>query len=142
MLITLTFLSNPVAPTLDDVADSVTLRLGTKSDLAPPSAAAKYDLVISTRTGEGLDDLLEALTNRAALAAGNLSDPLPTRRRHMELLTETIREVTAAVYDEAAPLEVRAEYLRRASHSLGRITGDVDVEDILDVVFSQFCIGK
>ena len=142
LIITLTDLSNPVAPTLDDVADSVTLRLGTKSDLAPPSAAAKYDLVISTRTGEGLDDLLEALTNRAALAAGNLSDPLPTRRRHMELLTETIREVTAAVYDEAAPLEVRAEYLRRASHSLGRITGDVDVEDILDVVFSQFCIGK
>ncbi len=142
LVITLTDLSNPVAPALDDVADSVTLRLGTKSDLASPSAAAKYDLVISTRTGEGLDDLLEALTKRAALAAGNLSDPLPTRRRHMELLTETIREVTAAVYDEAAPLEVRAEYLRRASHSLGRITGDVDVEDILDVVFSQFCIGK
>lgn len=142
LVITLTDLSNPVAPALDDVADSVTLRLGTKSDLASPSAAAKYDLVISTRTGEGLDDLLEALTKRAALAAGNLSDPLPTRRRHMELLTETIQEVTAAVYDEAAPLEVRAEYLRRASHSLGRITGDVDVEDILDVVFSQFCIGK
>ncbi|RCW84398.1 tRNA uridine-5-carboxymethylaminomethyl(34) synthesis GTPase MnmE [Phyllobacterium bourgognense] len=142
LVITLTDLSNPVAPALDDVADSVTLRLGTKSDLAAPSAAAKYDLVISTRTGEGLDDLLETLSKRAGLAAGNLSDPLPTRRRHMELLAETIREVTAAVYDEAAPLEVRAEYLRRASHSLGRITGDVDVEDILDVVFAQFCIGK
>lgn len=142
LVITLTDLSNPVAPALDDVADRVTLRLGTKCDLVLPSAAAKYDLVISTRTGEGLDDVLEALSKRAELAAGNLSDPLPTRRRHMELLAETIREITAAVHDEAAPLEVRAEYLRRASHSLGRITGDVDVEDILDVVFSQFCIGK
>jgi tRNA modification GTPase len=142
LVITLTDLSNPVAPALDDVADNVTLRLGTKCDLVLPSAAAKYDLVISTRTGEGLDDLLEALSKRAELAAGNLSDPLPTRRRHMELLVETDREIGAAIREETAPLEVRAEYLRRASHSLGRITGDVDVEDILDVVFSQFCIGK
>ncbi|WP_271897714.1 tRNA uridine-5-carboxymethylaminomethyl(34) synthesis GTPase MnmE [Candidatus Phyllobacterium onerii] len=143
LVITLTDLSNPVAPALDDVADNVTLRLGTKCDLVlPSSAAAKYDLVISTRTGEGLDDLLEALSKRAELAAGNLSDPLPTRRRHMELLVETDREIGAAIREETAPLEVRAEYLRRASHSLGRITGDVDVEDILDVVFSQFCIGK
>lgn len=142
LVITLTDLSNPVEPALDGVADSVTLRLGTKSDLASPSAAAKFDLVISTRTGEGLDDLLAALSQRAGLAAGNLSDPLPTRRRHMELLAETGREISVAIREETAPLEVRAEYLRRASHSLGRITGDVDVEDILDVVFSQFCIGK
>ncbi|UXN61892.1 tRNA uridine-5-carboxymethylaminomethyl(34) synthesis GTPase MnmE [Phyllobacterium zundukense] len=142
LVITLTDLSNPVEPRLNDVADGIILRVGTKSDLTQSPGAAAYDLVLSTRTGEGLDDLLEMLAKRVELAAGSLSDPLPTRRRHMELLTETGREVTAAVYDEAAPLEVRAEYLRRASHSLGRITGDVDVEDILDVVFSQFCIGK
>ncbi|MDR6631769.1 tRNA modification GTPase [Phyllobacterium sp. 1468] len=142
LVLTLTDLSNPVAPALEDVADSLTLRLGTKCDLAPPSANSKYDLVISTRTGEGLDDLVETLAKRATVAAGDLSDPLPTRRRHMELLAETGREINAALREETAPLEVRAEYLRRASHSLGRITGDVDVEDILDVVFSQFCIGK
>ena len=142
LVITLTDLSDPVAPVLDDVEDGVTLRLGTKSDLASSPVGAAYDLVISTRTGEGLDDLLETLTKRAEFAAGNLSDPLPTRRRHMELLAETSKEISAAIYDEMAPLEVRAEFLRRASHSLGRITGDVDVEDILDVVFSQFCIGK
>jgi tRNA modification GTPase len=142
LVITLTDLSDPVAAELSDVADGVILRLGTKSDLAQSPTAAAYDLVISTRTGEGLDNLLEMLAKRTELAAGSLAEPLPTRRRHMELLMETSREVTAAVYDEAAPLEVRAEYLRRASHSLGRITGDVDVEDILDVVFSQFCIGK
>jgi tRNA modification GTPase len=142
LVITLTDLSDPVAPVLDDVEDGVTLRLGTKSDLASSPVGAAYDLVISTRTGEGLDDLLETLTKLAEFAAGNLSDPLPTRRRHMELLAETSKEISAAIYDEMAPLEVRAEFLRRASHSLGRITGDVDVEDILDVVFSQFCIGK
>lgn len=142
LVLALTDLSDPIAPALDVLAGSATLRVGTKSDLAPGSAAGDYDLTISTRTEQGLDTLLKALTERAELAAGNLSDPLPTRRRHMELLTETSTEIDAAIREEAAPLEVRAEFLRRASHALGRITGDVDVEDILDVVFSQFCIGK
>jgi tRNA modification GTPase len=141
-VITLTDLSNPVTPALNDIAADVILRVGTKSDLASSPGTATYDLVISTRTGEGLDNLLELLAKRAELAAGSLSDPLPTRRRHIELLAEASREISAAIEDETVPLEVRAEYLRRASHSLGRITGDVDVEDILDVVFSQFCIGK
>ena len=41
-----------------------------------------------------------------------------------------------------AKLELRAEDLRRAAHALGRLTGAVDVEDVLDAVFSRFCIGK
>jgi tRNA modification GTPase len=142
LVLTLTDLSNPIAPALNDIEASAVLRIGTKSDLAPAPAAADYDLVISTRTEQGLHDLLKVLTDRAELAAGSLSDPLPTRRRHMELLVETSKEIDTAIREELAPLEVRAEFLRRASHSLGRITGDVDVEDILDVVFSQFCIGK
>jgi tRNA modification GTPase len=39
-------------------------------------------------------------------------------------------------------LELKAEFLRLAAHSLGKITGRVDVEDLLDVIFSEFCIGK
>ena len=140
LVLALTDLSDPREPRLSDVDDRAILRIGTKSDLA--STTDKYDLVISTRMDHGLDALLNALTDRAAAAAGNFSDPLPTRRRHMELLLDTGKEIDAAIEGIAAPLEVRAEFLRRASHSLGRITGDVDVEDILDVVFSQFCIGK
>ncbi len=142
LVLALTDLSNPVVPMLSDVEDSAILRVGTKSDLVPATSSAGYDLVIAPKTGDGLDTLLQALTERVELAAGDLADPLPTRRRHMELLTETRKEVAAAIREETAPLEVRAEFLRRASHALGRITGDVDVEDILDVVFSQFCIGK
>lgn len=142
LILALTDLSDPIGPQLDILENSAVVRVGTKSDLAPGSAVEGYDLTISTRTDEGLDTLMSLLTEQAELAAGNLSDPLPTRRRHMELLVETIKEIDAAIREEVAPLEVRAEYLRRASYSLGRITGDVDVEDILDVVFSQFCIGK
>ncbi|MEP7452625.1 tRNA uridine-5-carboxymethylaminomethyl(34) synthesis GTPase MnmE [Phyllobacterium sp. SB3] len=118
------------------------LRIGTKADLAVSTDSMGYDLLISTRTSTGIENLISLLSRKAAAAAGNLSDPLPTRRRHMELLHDANAELRLAIDDETAPLEVRAEYLRRASHYLGRITGDVDVEDILDVVFSQFCIGK
>jgi tRNA modification GTPase len=47
-----------------------------------------------------------------------------------------------AVNTAGSPLELRSEALRLAGHSLGRIAGTVDVEDLLDVIFSQFCIGK
>jgi tRNA modification GTPase len=48
----------------------------------------------------------------------------------------------AAVGDGRSALEVRAEFLRLAADSLGRITGHVDVEDLLEIIFSEFCIGK
>lgn len=141
LILTLTDLSDPI-PLVSPELEGDLFRIGTKVDLAGSITAAGYDLVISTRTGAGLDRLVKLLTERAEAAAGSLSDPLPTRRRHIELLGETTKEINAAIQERTAPLEVRAEYLRRASYSLGRITGDVDVEDILDVVFSQFCIGK
>lgn len=141
LILTLTDLSDPIQPVTPELEGDF-FRIGTKVDLAVSTTPTGYDLVISTRTGAGLDRLVKLLTERAEAAAGNLSDPLPTRRRHIELLVETSKEINTAIQERTAPLEVRAEYLRRASHALGRITGDVDVEDILDVVFSQFCIGK
>lgn len=141
LVLTLTDMSDSIGVDIDELEGDA-LKIGTKADLFSGPVPSTYDLVISTRSGAGMDALLQLLTERAETAAGNLSDPLPTRRRHMELLGETSKEIEAAIQEVTAPLEVRAEYLRRASHSLGRITGDVDVEDILDVVFSQFCIGK
>jgi tRNA modification GTPase len=62
--------------------------------------------------------------------------------RHVELLGETVRYLGEAADSGGLPLELRSEALRLATHSLGRIAGSVDVEDLLDVIFSQFCIGK
>ncbi|MBA8877860.1 tRNA uridine-5-carboxymethylaminomethyl(34) synthesis GTPase MnmE [Phyllobacterium myrsinacearum] len=143
LILSLTDISNPIPAPLVDVGANDVLRVATKTDISNgKNALSSFDLGISAVSKDGIDDLLGLLKLRAEHAAGNLSDPLPTRRRHMELLGETSREINRAVSDIGAPLEVRAEYLRRASHALGRITGDVDVEDILDVVFSEFCIGK
>ena len=69
-----------------------------------------------------------------------MAAPLLTRARHREAL-EAARE--ALRRSLGAPLtELRAEDLRLAWRSLGRITGHVDVDDLLDVIFADFCIGK
>ncbi|WP_407865891.1 tRNA uridine-5-carboxymethylaminomethyl(34) synthesis GTPase MnmE [Phyllobacterium phragmitis] len=117
-------------------------RVGNKRDLAVSVPGEKWDFLISARSSEGVDELIAAITRFAEAKAGDLGDVVPTRRRHMDLLAETRREIDEALGHENLPLELRAEHLRRASQFLGRITGDVDVEDILDVIFSQFCIGK
>jgi tRNA modification GTPase len=62
--------------------------------------------------------------------------------QHVELLHDALSHIGNALRDAHAPLEIRAEELRLATDRLGRITGAVDVEELLGVIFSQFCIGK
>ncbi|RWO23186.1 MAG: tRNA uridine-5-carboxymethylaminomethyl(34) synthesis GTPase MnmE [Mesorhizobium sp.] len=123
--------------------DLPALRIGTKSDLLrDESLVARYDLAISTRNGTGLAELLAEIGRRAAAQVGQAGDILPSRLRHVELLNETKRFLLAAAAEDGRGQELRAEELRLAADRLGRIVGAVDVEDMLDVIFSQFCIGK
>jgi tRNA modification GTPase len=115
--------------------------IGTKSDLLNGGTPAACDFVISTKTESGLAELLAEIGRRAAAAAGGLSDVLPSRLRHVELLRQSMAALKEATRGDR-PLELRAEDLRRAGDSLGRIAGNVDVEDLLDAIFSTFCIGK
>jgi tRNA modification GTPase len=94
---------------------------------------------ISVLTGEGIDALLSALGARVA-ESYRIEAPVLTRARHRQALEEAAASVRRAL---GAPLlELRAEDMRLALRSLGRITGAVDVEDLLDVIFRDFCIGK
>jgi tRNA modification GTPase len=68
--------------------------------------------------------------------------PIVTRLRHRKNLEECVAALRDATEKEGDPLEVRAEMLRRAGDAIGRITGRVDAEDLLDVIFSEFCVGK
>jgi tRNA modification GTPase len=119
-------------------ADVSALLVANKCDLGAvgPSGALR----ISALTGEGL----EALRHRLTMAARDLTEaggpPPLTQARHRAALHEAAAHLAAA--EQADLPELRGEDLRLAMRALGRITGHVGVEDILDTVFSSFCIGK
>lgn len=117
------------------------LRIGTKADTGS-GAEADFDLLISSRTGAGMDRLVEMIKARleARLAGASLS--LPVRDRQVGYLKETLHHIQAALAARDHSPEIPAEALRQAANALGRITGRVDVEDLLDVIFSSFCVGK
>lgn len=102
---------------------------------------AQDDIVfISAKTGQGLDRLTARLAEKIKTLLGKRSGPSPTRARHREALESCVANLLRA---ESAPVtELVAEDLRLAIRALGQITGRVDVEDLLDVIFRDFCIGK
>ena len=108
-----------------------------KADLAAPALAG---IVVSARTGAGLP-VLRAALEAAVRGRAGLSDVAGlTRPRHRAALADTIAALDTLPH--AALPELRAEALRAAMRALGRLTGAVGVEAILDLVFSEFCIGK
>ena len=118
------------------------LVVASKCDLvpAPDRIAGRPALATSTRTGAGLTELRARLAAMAQQRAGLTEAPLLTRARHRAALSEAVACLAEL---EAAPLpELAAESGRAAVLALGRLTGRVGVEDVLDVVFGDFCIGK
>ena len=95
---------------------------------------------ISAAAGTGLNELTAALIEKIKFLIGTRETPALTRRRHRVALEDCRLSLTRAL---STPLpELAAEDMRLAVRALGRITGRVDVEDVLDVVFRDFCIGK
>lgn len=113
--------------------------VGTKADLESRTA----DLVLSAKTGEGVDALLDILQERAARALGSGSGTLITRARHREAFDEARNCLDRALSGDAeGATELVAEDLRLAARALGRVTGEVGIEEVLDRLFAGFCIGK
>lgn len=124
--------------------DATILHVRSKADLAPGSDSRETspDLAVSALTGQGMVELLDELGRRASAAAGRMSDVLPFRERHVSDLTAAVRSLERFAGMRGAPLELAAEELRLASDNLSRVIGTIEVDDLLDVVFSRFCIGK
>ncbi|MEH3110142.1 MAG: tRNA uridine-5-carboxymethylaminomethyl(34) synthesis GTPase MnmE [Agrobacterium cavarae] len=118
------------------------ISLITKADLLPQSANIEDGILISAKTGYGLELLKAAICDRIKQRVGAATTLMPARSRHKKRLEETLEYVREALKSEGMELAIRSEYLRLAATSLGRITGRVDVEDLLGVIFSEFCIGK
>ncbi len=122
---------------LDLVVDKLCIRSESRSDNDPVTFA------ISAADGTGMDALVAVLATYARDYFSATESAIVTRARHRRALEETVSALDRALSEgESGQEELIAEDLRAAATALGRLTGRVDVEDILDVIFRDFCIGK
>ncbi len=131
----------------DVAADTRTILALNKADLLQRGVASPPGtLPVSVKTGLGMADLIAEMSGRVrAMAAGRAEASAPlTRARHraaLEDCRDALRRAIAKA-EAGADEEMMAEDMRHAAQALGRITGRVDVEDLLDRIFRDFCIGK
>lgn len=129
--------SPSLAPEIAELVDANAIVVATKLDLAPTTGGA---LAVSARTGQGMTELLARLTEEAGRRMAPSETPALTRVRHRTGLERCRGALERSL--TAPSVELIAEDLRLAVRELGRITGRVDVEDLLDIIFRDFCIGK
>ncbi|HEX2722252.1 MAG TPA: tRNA uridine-5-carboxymethylaminomethyl(34) synthesis GTPase MnmE [Gemmatimonadaceae bacterium] len=126
------------------------VRVLTKSDLNSGLSAIpsdSYDVKVSSERGEGLDNLLSVVDQTLTRATGGAIAEIPvlTRSRHIHGIREARTEVAAfgkAWMEDAFPAPVAAVHLRAAATALEGLIGAVSTDDVLDRVFSSFCVGK
>jgi tRNA modification GTPase len=98
--------------------------------------------LLSAKTSEGMDAFLKAIETFAESTFGGGEAAIVTRLRHRVLLEQVVAALNRASTLGPGAEELLAEELRAASTDLGRLVGRIDVEDVLDVIFRDFCIGK
>lgn len=127
--------------------DDKTLIIINKQDITTKENKEKAKLkfgenavFISTENETDIKYLLDLIENKVRSELEVREAPAMTQLRHKELLQKTLEALTRAEKD--IEVDLKAEDLRLAARYLGKITGSIDVEEILDVVFKEFCIGK
>lgn len=133
--------ASPEADWQNTGVDSPTLRIWNKADVTETKPAAAADLQVSALTGEGMGELMNRLAAMAAELAGNGEPALLVRERQVQAVKSALAHLHNALQPDL-PIELVAEELRRAARNIGKLTGEVGTEDLLDSIFSKFCIGK
>jgi tRNA modification GTPase len=123
-----------------------TITVINKIDVAQPDLSRwpQETLLVSAKKGHGLDALRSALVRFAEESFGGSETPLITRVRHrqeIEHARSALNQFLGSAEASEHP-EIAAEHLRASADALGRLTGRLDVEDVLGQIFSEFCIGK
>lgn len=113
------------------------LTVFTHADVKDRSSEA---LSISSTTGAGVDSLLKAIGQQLSMDLPSPDDVAFSNVRQREAVSRAVTELEAVSLD--LPLDINGQHLRYAGQALAEVTGDVDVEDVLDVIFGNFCIGK
>ena len=125
------------------ITNKCDLLSGVELELLGAQQTASSHFAISAKSGLGVEQLLNELANFARFYFKPSEPALVTRQRQRQILQDAEGALRRAVSEGAQGREeVVAEELRAASHALGRLVGRVDVEDVLDAIFRDFCIGK
>lgn len=120
------------------------LFVANKSDKLSPEQCSNLKksgcLVISAKYKDGVDELLQKIGDNIKERFTSNSSLLITRRRYREALKDVVDNLQAFGFDKE--IELTAEDIRLAARALGKITGRIEVDEILDKIFGDFCIGK
>jgi tRNA modification GTPase len=120
----------------------------TKVDLVSERPQIGQGVAVSARTGDGLGDLLNAIDAQIAAVHGTMPEedvPMLTRARHHAAAATAVQELeafTVALTQTGLPTSIAAIHVRSAAEALGELIGVLHPDDVLDVVFRQFCVGK
>ena len=142
------WLTDAEGPGLLPQSDAPVWRVRNKIDLVATAETLRggktgeKTFVISARHGDGIAELLSALVGFAQDFFGATEGGLIARARQRDLLQQAAASLQRSIAAIGKGEELAAEDLRSAAYALGRLLGRVDVEDILDVIFREFCIGK
>ena len=138
-----------VAGLVDPHTTAPVLGVVTKADLVSDGLEMTSPIAVSAKTGLGLRALLEAIDASLAREHGVPTDqhdaPVLTRARHRAAVATAVEELEAfrtALADGGIPASIAAIHVRSAADALGELIGVLHTDDVLDVVFRQFCVGK
>lgn len=138
--------TQPADPDSLALLDNKSIAVINKCDHAQPPVTGQIQnaLLISAKMGSGIPELLEALTLRLKTMLDTQPQAPLTRARHREAVTHCRQHLQRAIHamHSGKPPELVCEDIRLATRALARITGAVDIEDMLDIIFREFCIGK
>ena len=115
-----------------------TIYVHSKSDIKPSSG-----LSFSSLTGEGIDKVIDAISHFLSSEINSFSDcPVIESKRQKDKIDETINSLKEAIKNKDMSVDIIALYFQEALSSLSELTGEVTTDDVLDVLFSSFCLGK
>ena len=129
----------------DGAVAGPTLKVRSKADLArqgPGVSTAGAEFAISAKTGEGIDALLAAITERAVEGLSSAEPAVLTLARHREAFSSARRLLAPLVSADLIEVELAAEEFRGAAAAMDRVVGRIGVEDVLGQIFSRLCVGK